>query len=85
MRCDLCGDKRCRDEEPCVVRNSIELYSDPHEKMMMQTAAVVESEFYGDLNRIEEVVEFAARCAVSRNPIWELRQATGWGRSAATL
>ena len=61
MRCDLCGDKRCRDEEPCVVRNSIELYSDPHEKMMMQTAAVVESEFYGDLNRIEEVVEFAAR------------------------
>ncbi len=28
--------------------------------MMMQTAAFVESEFYGDLNRIEEVVEFAS-------------------------
>ena len=61
MRCDLCEDQKCREGEPCIERNSIELYSDPHEKMMMQTAAFVESEFYGDLNRIEEVVEFASR------------------------
>ncbi|MEA4871916.1 MAG: DUF1847 domain-containing protein [Synergistaceae bacterium] len=61
MRCDLCKGQKCREGEPCVERKSIELYSDPHEKMMMQTAAFVESEFYGDLNRIEEVVEFASR------------------------
>jgi len=61
MRCDLWEDQKCREGEPCIERNSIELDSDPHEKMMMQTAAFVESEFYGDLNRIEEVVEFASR------------------------
>ncbi len=61
MRCDLCEDQKCREGEPCIERNSVELYSDPHEKMMMQTAAFVESEFYGVLNRIEEVVEFASR------------------------
>lgn len=61
MRCDLCVEKKCREGAPCIERNSVELYSDPHEKMMMQTAAFVESEFYGDLNRLEEVVEFASR------------------------
>lgn len=61
MRCDLCNDKKCRDEEPCIERNSVELYSDPHEKKIMEAAAFVESEYYGDLNRIEEVVEFALR------------------------
>lgn len=61
MRCDLCGDKKCREGDPCIKRDSIKLYSDPQEKKMMETAAAVESEFYGDLNRIEEVVEFASR------------------------
>jgi uncharacterized metal-binding protein len=61
MRCDLCEDQKCREGEPCIEKNSIELYSDPHEKMIMKTAAFVESEFYGDLNRIEEIVEFASR------------------------
>ncbi|MGD9640315.1 MAG: DUF1847 domain-containing protein [Synergistaceae bacterium] len=61
MRCDLCEDQKCREGEPCIERSSIELYSDPQEKKMMETAAFVESEFYGDLNRIEEVVEFASR------------------------
>lgn len=66
MRCDLCVDKGCNGGEPCTVRNSIELYADPQEKMMMQAAASVESEFYGDLNRIEEVVEFASRMGYKR-------------------
>ena len=61
MRCDLCDDKKCIEEEPCIDRNSVELYSDPHEKKIMEAAAFVESEYYGDLNRIEEVVEFALR------------------------
>lgn len=61
MRCDLCEEQKCREGESCIEKNSIELYSDPHEKMMMETAAFVESEFYGDLNRIEEIVEFASR------------------------
>ena len=61
MRCDLCDEKKCKEGDPCIVRDSIQLYSDPQEKKMMETAAFVESEFYGDLNRIEEVVEFASR------------------------
>lgn len=66
MRCDICEGRKCWEGAPCIERKSIDLYSDPHEKMMMQTAAFVESEFYGELNRIEEVVEFASHMGYKR-------------------
>lgn len=66
MRCDLCAEKKCREGDPCIKRDSVELYADPYEKKMMETAAFVESEYYAELNRIEEIVEFAGRMGCAK-------------------
>ena len=61
MRCDLCDEKKCNKGEPCMKKNSAELYADPIDRKFMQTAGGVEAEFYGDLNRMQEIVVFAKR------------------------
>ncbi len=61
MRCDLCSEKNCKNGNPCMSRDSIALYSDPEDKKIMQAAAYVESTFYSELNRIEEIIKFAER------------------------
>ena len=61
MRCDMCSGKECEKGNPCVTKDSIPLYSDPQEYKMMQAAASVEADFYGDFNRIQEIVVFAGR------------------------
>ena len=58
MRCDMCSGKECEKGNPCVTKDSIPLYSDPQEYKMMQAAASVEADFYGDFNRIQEIVDF---------------------------
>lgn len=61
MRCDLCETKGCHKGEPCKAFDSIPLYSDPLELKMMRAAASVESEFYGEYNRLQEIVVYGQR------------------------
>ena len=60
MRCDKCEDHPCGQGSPCMTRESEKLYLGT-EKKMMQAAAEVECTYYGDINRIEEIIEFSKR------------------------
>lgn len=61
MRCDLCQNKGCSGSEPCVTKDSLPLYTDDRDAEIMKAAAFVECEFYGEYNRIQEIVVFARR------------------------
>lgn len=60
MRCDLCQEHPCGQGSPCLTRESEKLYQGV-EKKMMKVAAEVECTYYGDYNRIEEIIEFSRR------------------------
>lgn len=60
MRCDKCAEHLCGDGLPCMTRESQKLYQGT-ERKMMQAAAEVECTYYGDINRIEEIIEFSKR------------------------
>lgn len=62
MRCDLCRTANsCQDGKPCVTKDSLPLYRDETDQKVLEIAAAVESEFYADYNRIQEIVVFAKR------------------------
>lgn len=61
MRCDLCTEKNCSAGSPCMTRDSVALYADAEDKKMMSAAAEIECTYYGDVNRIEEIIKFARR------------------------
>lgn len=61
MRCDLCQVKGCCEENPCLSKDSLPLYSDENEAKIMRVAAAVEAEFYGEYNRIQEIMVFSSR------------------------
>ena len=60
MRCDLCDEKKCNKGEPCIRKESAALYSEEDLKFM-RAAGGVEADFYGDMNRMQEIVLFAKR------------------------
>ena len=59
MRCDRCTDHPCSTGNPCVPSDPEKAYLDREERRILQAAGEVESRFYGDLCRFDEVVEFA--------------------------
>lgn len=59
MKCHECADKPCRNGNPCVAKDSRFLYEG--EERMLQVAAEVEALFYGEICRLEEIMEFARR------------------------
>lgn len=65
MRCHSCDEKGCSREHPCRPTDSLPLYSDEERKIMI-AAAEVEALYYGELNRLQEIREFARRLGVRR-------------------
>ena len=61
MRCDLCKEKNCDNGSPCFTKESEALYQDTVELEMMRAASSIEAEYYGELNRIQEIILFAKR------------------------
>lgn len=61
MRCDLCSEKNCRKLDPCIKTESEPLYEDSDEMRILRAAAEVETLFYGNLCRFDEILEFARR------------------------
>ena len=59
MRCDLCKEKNCDNGSPCFTKESEALYQDTVELEMMRAASSIEAEYYGELNRIQEIILFA--------------------------
>lgn len=65
MRCHECDEKSCSQGNPCRETDSLSLYSD-EERRLMNAAAEVETLYYGELNRLQEIGEFARRLGVTR-------------------
>lgn len=65
MRCHDCDEKSCSQGNPCRPTDSLPLYGD-EERQVMAAAAEVETLYYGDLNRFQEICEFARRLKVTR-------------------
>lgn len=61
MRCDKCEEKPCSKGEPCVKTDSRELYLDEEEMKLFRVSAEVEALDYGNLCRLEEIMEFCRR------------------------
>lgn len=61
MRCDLCSEKGCENKNPCRRKDSLPLYRDENDAKLMKVAASVEAEFYGDYNRIQEIIVLSRR------------------------
>ncbi len=61
MRCDLCKEKNCDNGSPCFTKESEALYQNTVELEMMRAASSIEAEYYGELNRIQEIILFAKR------------------------
>lgn len=61
MRCDLCTEKPCTGGMPCSVCDAAALYADPEDHRVMRAASEVEAEYYGEKNRIEEIIIFAQK------------------------
>jgi uncharacterized metal-binding protein len=82
MKCDECTEKSCRKGEPCITRDSVELYGDGNDAKVMRTAASIEGEFYGSYNRIQEIIVFALRMGFKKVG---LAFCTGLSEEAAKL
>ena len=65
MRCHSCDEKGCMEGDPCRPTESLSLYGD-EERRIMAAAAEVETLYYGELNRLQEIREFAHRLGVKR-------------------
>lgn len=61
MRCDLCAEKPCREGNACSSCDAAALYADAEDRCMMRAASEVEAEYYGELNRIEEIILFSRK------------------------
>lgn len=61
MRCDKCAEKPCRGGVPCTSCDAAELYADEADRRMMRAASEVEAEYYGEANRIEEIIIFSQK------------------------
>ncbi|MEG1602507.1 MAG: DUF1847 domain-containing protein [Cloacibacillus sp.] len=61
MRCDLCKEKPCGEGTPCSVCDASALYAESEEHRVMRAASEVEAEYYGEKNRIEEIIIFAQK------------------------
>ena len=66
MRCDKCLDHPCATGNPCTFADPEKAYQDPEERRILQAAGEVESRYYGDLCRFDEIVEFARALGVRR-------------------
>ena len=61
MKCAECKEKPCETGRPCAEMPFPDLYGDPETRRTMRAASEVSGEFYGLLNRLEEIMEFAGR------------------------
>lgn len=61
MRCDLCTEKPCGEGAACTACDAAALYADAEEHRVMRAASEVEAEYYGEKNRIEEIIIFAQK------------------------
>ncbi|MBR4401093.1 MAG: DUF1847 domain-containing protein [Synergistes sp.] len=61
MRCDLCAEKPCREGNACSSCDAAELYADAEDRRMMRAASEVEAEYYGEVNRIQEIILFSKK------------------------
>jgi len=63
MNCAKCETQECRQGKDCTGRRDeiAAKYSDPEAETVMKVAAAIESEFYCQKNRVEELVEFSKR------------------------
>lgn len=59
MRCDRCSEKPCREGMACTACDAAALYAAPEDQRMMRAASEVEVEYYGERNRIQEVILFS--------------------------
>ncbi|MDO5115828.1 MAG: DUF1847 domain-containing protein [Synergistaceae bacterium] len=61
MRCDRCTEKPCREGMACTACDAAALYADPEDRRMMRAASEVEAEYYGEINRIQEIILFSRK------------------------
>lgn len=61
MKCHLCKDNPCRNGQPCVEKDSAPLYKDPMDLRLLKTAAEIEADYYGEICRVDEIMEFSRR------------------------
>ena len=61
MRCDRCTEKPCREGMACTACDAAALYADPEDRRMMRAASEVEAEYYGEINRIQEIILFSQK------------------------
>ena len=61
MKCAECKEKPCETGRPCAEMPFPDLYGDPETRRTMRAASEVSGEFYGLLNRLEEIMEFSRR------------------------
>ncbi len=61
MRCDKCAEKPCREGHACTSCDVSVLYSEGADRAMMRAASEVEAEYYGEVNRIEEIILFSRK------------------------
>ena len=61
MRGDRCTEKPCREGMACTACDAAALYADPEDRRMMRAASEVEAEYYGEINRIQEIILFSQK------------------------
>ncbi|MCD8234983.1 MAG: DUF1847 domain-containing protein [Cloacibacillus porcorum] len=61
MRCNRCTEKPCREGMACTACDAAALYADPEDRRMMRAASEVEAEYYGEINRIQEIILFSQK------------------------
>ena len=60
MKCYMCKDSPCGKGEPCVAIDSRPLYDEVDQKLM-KVAASVEADFFCEMCRVDEIMEFCRR------------------------
>ena len=60
MKCYMCKDSPCGKGEPCVAIDSRPLYDEVDQKLM-KVAAAVEADYYCQMCRVDEIMEFCRR------------------------
>ena len=66
MRCDRCTEKPCREGMACTACDAAALYADPEDRRMMRAASEVEAEYYGEINRIQEIILFSQKMGYNK-------------------
>lgn len=61
MRCDKCTEKPCGSGMACTACDAAALYADETDRRMMRAASEVEAEYYGEANRIQEIIIFSQK------------------------